>query len=258
VAAPVKNEILEPANSPAADPVDILLVDDQPARLLAYRAILAPLAENLIEASSGAEALKHLMERECALILLDVNMPVMDGFETASLIHQHPRFEKTPIIFVTAVNVSDMDRMRGYKLGAVDYVTVPIIPEILRSKVVVLAELVAAHAVHVGDVDRGDEDDRRLLEARMLVDHARGLEAVHAGHVDVEQDQRALALHQVLERLRARARFDEILGERREDRPVGEQARRLVVDEQDVDGIDLGAGKSVCHRCSHCRRTPRS
>ncbi|HET7925842.1 MAG TPA: response regulator, partial [Rhodanobacteraceae bacterium] len=127
--------------SAQVDPVDILLVDDQPARLLAYRAILAPLAENLIEASSGAEALKHLMERECALILLDVNMPGMDGFETASMIHQHPRFEKTPIIFVTAINVSDMDRMRGYKLGAVDYVTVPIIPEILRSKVVVLAEL---------------------------------------------------------------------------------------------------------------------
>jgi signal transduction histidine kinase len=130
-----------PAIVAPADPVDILLVDDQPARLLAYRAILAPLAENLIEAGSGAEALKHLMERECALILLDVNMPGMDGFETASMIHQHPRFEKTPIIFVTAVNVSDLDRMRGYKLGAVDYVTVPIIPEILRSKVVVLSEL---------------------------------------------------------------------------------------------------------------------
>jgi signal transduction histidine kinase len=137
MAAPVTDGLA----SKEVDPVDILLVDDQPARLLAYRAILAPLAENLIEASSGAEALRHLMERECALILLDVNMPGMDGFETASLIHQHPRFEKTPIIFVTAINVSDMDRMRGYKLGAVDYVTVPIIPEILRSKVVVLAEL---------------------------------------------------------------------------------------------------------------------
>jgi signal transduction histidine kinase/ActR/RegA family two-component response regulator len=137
MAAPVTDGLA----STQVDPVDILLVDDQPARLLAYRAILAPLAENLIEASSGAEALGHLMERECALILLDVNMPVMDGFETASMIHQHPRFEKTPIIFVTAINVSDMDRMRGYKLGAVDYVTVPIIPEILRSKVVVLAEL---------------------------------------------------------------------------------------------------------------------
>jgi len=81
------------------------------------------------------------MEDEYAVILLDVNMPVMDGFETATLIHQHPRFENTPIIFVTAVNLSDLDRLRGYKLGAVDYVMVPVIPEIMRTKVSVLAEL---------------------------------------------------------------------------------------------------------------------
>ena len=137
-----------PLNQPQADatpapeaPVNILLVDDQPGRLLTYRAILEPLGERLVEASSGEQALKLLMEDEYAVILLDVNMPGMDGFETASLIHQHPRFEKTPIIFVTAVNVTDMDRLRGYKLGAVDYVMVPVIPEILRSKVVVLAEL---------------------------------------------------------------------------------------------------------------------
>ena len=123
------------------DPVNILLVDDQPGRLLTYRAILEPLGERLVEASSGEQALRLLMDDEYAVILLDVNMPGMDGFETASLIHQHPRFEKTPIIFVTAVNVTDMDRLRGYKLGAVDYVMVPVIPEILRSKVVVLAEL---------------------------------------------------------------------------------------------------------------------
>ena len=122
-------------------PVKILLVDDQPSRLLTYRAILEPLGETLVEAMSGMEALKRLMEDEFALILLDVNMPGMDGFETASLIHQHPRYENTPIIFVTAVNVSDMDRVQGYKLGAVDYVMVPVIPEILRSKVMVLAEL---------------------------------------------------------------------------------------------------------------------
>jgi response regulator RpfG family c-di-GMP phosphodiesterase len=122
-------------------PVNILLVDDQPGRLLTYRAILEPLGERLVEATSGEQALKLLMEDEYAVILLDVNMPGMDGFETASLIHQHPRFEKTPIIFVTAVNVTDMDRLRGYKLGAVDYVMVPVIPEIMRSKVVVLAEL---------------------------------------------------------------------------------------------------------------------
>ncbi|QOY61768.1 response regulator [Lysobacter sp. H21R4] len=122
-------------------PVKILLVDDQPGRLLTYRAILEPLGEELVDARSGVEALGRLMEDDYALILLDVNMPGMDGFETASMIHQHPRFEKTPIIFVTAVNVTDMDRLRGYKLGAVDYVMVPVIPEILRSKVVVLAEL---------------------------------------------------------------------------------------------------------------------
>jgi len=125
----------------APDPVNILLVDDTPSRLLAYRTILEDLDENLFEAKSGTEALKLLMQHEFALILLDINMPGIDGFETAHLIHEHPRFEDTPIIFVSAVNVTEFDRMRGYKLGAVDYVTVPIIPEILRSKVMVLAEL---------------------------------------------------------------------------------------------------------------------
>jgi signal transduction histidine kinase len=122
-------------------PVNILLVDDQPGRLLTYRTILEPLGERLVEASSGEQALARLMVDDFAVILLDVNMPGMDGFETASLIHQHPRFEQTPIIFVTAVNVGDMDRLRGYKLGAVDYVSVPVIPEIMRTKVAVLAEL---------------------------------------------------------------------------------------------------------------------
>jgi PAS domain S-box-containing protein len=130
-----------PPGAPVPAPVNILLVDDQPGRLLTYRAILEPLGERLVDASSGEEALRLLMEDEYAVILLDVNMPGLDGFETASMIHQHPRFERVPIIFVTAVNVTDMDRLRGYKLGAVDYVMVPVIPEILRSKVVVLAEL---------------------------------------------------------------------------------------------------------------------
>src|SRR5689334_9888200 len=121
--------------------VNILLVDDQPQRLLTYRTILGDLGDNLVEATSGAEALRLLMAHDFAVILLDVNMPGMDGFETASLIHEHPRFENTPIIFVTAINVSDLDRLRGYDLGAVDYVTVPVIPEILRSKVIVFGEL---------------------------------------------------------------------------------------------------------------------
>ena len=143
MAAPLNADVpvAAEADALAHAPVNVLLVDDQASRLLTYRAILEPLGERLVEARSGMEALQKLMEEEFALILLDVNMPGMDGFETASLIHQHPRFENTPIIFVTAVNVSDMDRMRGYTLGAVDYVMVPVIPEILRSKVEVMAEL---------------------------------------------------------------------------------------------------------------------
>ena len=110
------------------DAVNILLVDDQPARLLSYDAILASLGHRLVHARSGEEGLQRLMEMEFAAILLDINMPGMDGFETAALIHQHPRFEKTPIIFVTAVHVTDLDRLKGYTLGAVDYVYVPVVP----------------------------------------------------------------------------------------------------------------------------------
>jgi signal transduction histidine kinase len=121
--------------------VNILLVDDQPARLLSYETILAELGQNLISARSGVEALSRLMKDDFALVLLDVSMPGMDGFETAALIHDHPRFERTPIIFVTGVHDTEFDRLKGYKLGAVDYVSIPVVPEILRSKVSVLVEL---------------------------------------------------------------------------------------------------------------------
>jgi signal transduction histidine kinase len=121
--------------------VNILLVDDQPARLLTYQSILNELGQNLVLAHSGREALDKLMHSEFAVVLLDVSMPDMDGFETAEMIHAHPRFEKTPIIFVTGIHVSELDRLRGYKAGAVDYVAIPVVPEILRSKVAVLVEL---------------------------------------------------------------------------------------------------------------------
>lgn len=126
---------------PVNGKVNILLVDDQPARLLSYQAVLAELGETLVSARSGEEALKRLMDDEFAVILLDVSMPGMDGFETAHMIHQHPRFENTPIIFVTGVHVGELDRLQGYRLGAIDYVQVPVIPDILRSKVSVLVEL---------------------------------------------------------------------------------------------------------------------
>jgi signal transduction histidine kinase len=123
------------------DKVNILLVDDQPARLLTYQTVLAELNQNLVSVSSGLAALDQLMRTEFAVVLLDVSMPDMDGFEAARLIHEHPRFVRTPIIFVTGVHMSELDRLRGYKLGAVDYVSVPVVPEILRGKVAVLVEL---------------------------------------------------------------------------------------------------------------------
>jgi signal transduction histidine kinase len=129
------------ASTEGADKVSILLVDDQPARLLTYETVLSELGQNLVMAHSGIEALEKLMREEFAVVLMDVSMPDMDGFEAARLIHEHPRFERTPIIFVTGVHVSELDHLTGYKLGAVDYVSIPVVPEILRSKVAVLVEL---------------------------------------------------------------------------------------------------------------------
>jgi signal transduction histidine kinase len=121
--------------------VDILLVDDQPAKLLSYEAILGQLGENLIKAASAAEALEQLLKRKIAIILIDVCMPDLDGFQLASMIRDHPRFQTTAIIFVSAIQVTDLDLLRGYALGAVDYVPVPVVPELLRAKVKVFAEL---------------------------------------------------------------------------------------------------------------------
>src|SRR5246127_511944 len=116
------------------DKVNILLVDDQPAKLLSYEVILGEIGENLIKATSGREALQHLLKSDIAVVLMDVCMPELDGFQLAALIREHPRFSKTAIIFVSAIHLTDMDRLRGYKLGAVDYVPIPVIPELLRAK----------------------------------------------------------------------------------------------------------------------------
>ncbi len=121
--------------------VNILMVDDQPAKLLSYEAILAELGENLIKATSAKEALEHLLKTDIAVVLMDVSMPELDGFELADMIRQHPRFQRTAIIFISAVYLTDMDRLRGYERGAMDYISVPVIPELLRAKVSVFAEL---------------------------------------------------------------------------------------------------------------------
>jgi signal transduction histidine kinase len=123
------------------NPVNILLVDDQPAKLLSYEVVLQDLGETLIKAHSGREALEQLLRNEIAVILVDVCMPEQDGFELVSMIREHPRYQNTAIIFVSAVMMAEPDRLRGYAAGAVDYVSVPIVPEVLRAKVRVFADL---------------------------------------------------------------------------------------------------------------------
>src|SRR6202034_177761 len=121
--------------------VNVLLVDDQPDKLLAYEVILHELGENLVKTSSAREALQFLLKNDVAVVLIDVCMPELDGFQLAAMIREHPRFRKTAIIFISAIQVSEVDRLRGYEMGAVDYVPVPVVPEVLRAKVRIFVEL---------------------------------------------------------------------------------------------------------------------
>ena len=122
-------------------PVNILMVDDQPTKLLTYEAILAELGENLIKVNSGKKALETLLGNDVAVVLMDVSMPELDGFELATMIRQHPRFQNVPIIFISAVHLTELDQLKGYERGGVDYVSVPVVPELLRAKVRLFAEL---------------------------------------------------------------------------------------------------------------------
>jgi len=124
-----------------AGPVNILMVDDQPAKLLSYEVMLEELGENLLKATSGREALEMLLKTDVAVVLMDVSMPELDGFQLAEMIREHPRFQKIAIIFISAVHLTDLDRLKGYQRGAVDYISVPVIPDLLRAKVSVFAEL---------------------------------------------------------------------------------------------------------------------
>jgi signal transduction histidine kinase len=130
---------LDPASAPGR--VNILLVDDQQAKLLSLKVVLAEIGENLLTAASAREALECLLKNDVALVLIDVCMPDLDGFELAEMIREHPRFQRTAIIFVSAVMNGSPDQLRGYKLGAVDFVSVPVLPELLRAKVKVFVDL---------------------------------------------------------------------------------------------------------------------
>ena len=124
-----------------SEKLNILLVDDQQAKLLSHEVVLAEMGENLLKASSAREAFEYLLKNEIALILIDVCMPDLDGFELATMIREHPRFQSTAIIFISAVMMEHIDQLRGYEAGGVDYVPVPVVPQLLRAKVRVFLEL---------------------------------------------------------------------------------------------------------------------
>lgn len=166
------------------DKVNILLVDDNPAKLLSYEVILEELGENLLKASSAPEAFNHLLKTEVAVILVDVCMPELDGFELAAMIREHPRCEDAAIIFISAVHLTDMDRLRGYAMGAVDYVPVPVIAEVLRAKVKVFTELYRK--------TRQLEQLNQELESR-VVERTAELES-YAGMLLQSEKRRSLAM----------------------------------------------------------------
>src|SRR5438876_2816603 len=161
-----RNGVLRPST---LEKVSILMVDDRDDKLLALEAVLSSLGQNLVCARSGKEALRHLLKMEFAVILMDVSMPGMDGFETAALIRERPRTQHTPIIFVTSVGQSENQIYRGYSLGAVDYILAPIVPEVLRAKVAVFvdlylkAEQIRQQAEQIREIEEA-EHRRRLAE----------------------------------------------------------------------------------------------
>ncbi len=180
------------------DRADILVVDDLPEKLLVFETVLEDLGQNLHTARSGEQALRAVLEREFAVILLDVNMPGLDGFETARLIRQRKSSAHTPIIFITAY-ADEMQTTQGYSLGAVDYILSPVVPEILRAKVNVFVDLYRMRQ----RIKHQAEERIALLQAEMarlaaeeatrrstfLADAGRVL----AGSLDVHKTSRELA-----------------------------------------------------------------
>jgi signal transduction histidine kinase len=199
---------------------NILLVDDKPERLLTYEVILESLDQNLVRAGSGEEAFEKLLAMEFAAILLDVSMPGMDGFETAALVRSQPRFGQTPIVFVTGVHITDLDRLRGYEMGAADYVYVPVVPEILRGKVQVLVQLYLQRLelAHLNERLAATNNELARAHARLQAENTRELqklnrtlEAANSQLVcEVAERKRAEAL--LKEAARRKDEFISILG----------------------------------------------
>jgi len=192
--------------------VKILLVDDNPANLLALESILADLGQELVKAYSGRQALRYLLNQDVAVILLDVNMPGMSGFETAELIRRRKRSEHTPIIFVSAIDQTQNHALQGYSLGAVDYLPTPATPEVLRSKVAVFIELFKK----TQEVRR-QEQALRALNAQLEQRVAERTAEMQRSNEELQQFAYVVS-HDLQEPLRVVASYVQQLAERYQDK----------------------------------------
>ena len=234
------------------DKVNILLVDDQPAKLLSYEVILEELGENLIKANSPHEALGILLKTDIAVVLIDVVMPQIDGFQLAAMIREHPRFQKLAMIFVSGVQIADTDHLRGYEIGAVDYVAVPVVPEVLRAKVRVFidlyrktrqlealnAELEQRVAARTAELEAQTEKLRQSEERRSIALSAGDMGSwevdLTTGHIEWDDgpyrifDVDPATFQPTVERIEAMMHpddRDEELGDRRSSRPASRASR---------------------------------
>src|SRR5262245_47553118 len=220
---------------------NILLVDDQPGKLASYEVILSELDENLIKTSSAKEALEILLKTDVAVILVDVCMPELDGFELAQMIREHPRFKDTAIIFISAVLLSELDSLKAYEMGGVDYVSVPVVPGVLRAKVRVFVDLYrkSRELERINDdLEKRVKERTAALEAAIAqqellareVDHrARNALAVIQSIVSMMPPAPGASMGKVIEgRIRAMARAHTLLSQARWE---GADLSRLVHEE---------------------------
>lgn len=206
------------------DKANILLVDDDPKKCIALTAVLDSLGHNIFKAGSGQEALRLALQRDYAVVLLDVQMPDMDGFQIAEMLRSRKRSAGTPIIFITAYNRADIEVLRGYSLGAVDYVFAPIVPDILRAKVTAFIELAIMRQKLETEIDQRKRAAKQIEQLNVAL-HERASE-LEASNKELESFTYSVS-HDLRAPLRAIAGYARMLEEDYADK-LDAEGRRMI------------------------------